>query len=163
MIKFLNKINEIIFFLLNKRTYGFISMSNVVNKNDFKISQKLINENKENIVDLFEKKFANMIGNGFAKSYSAGRMGFYELMKVLKIGNGDEVIVNSGNCAVMINAILNKGAKAVYSDVDINTFGSCPIEIEKKISSKTKMIVAQHSFGIPCKIDAINAPIQIFS
>jgi perosamine synthetase len=155
MIKFLNKINKLIFFLLNKRTYGFISISKVVNKNDFKLSEKLINENEENIVDLFEEKFANMIGNGFAKSYSAGRMGFYELMKVLKIGNGDEIIVNSGNCAVMINAILNKGARAVYSDVDINTFGSCPIEIEKKISSKTKMIVAQHSFGIPCKIDRI--------
>ena len=47
-------------------------------------------------------------------------MGFYELMKTLSIGNGDEVIVISGNCAVMINAILDRGAKPVYSDVDLD-------------------------------------------
>ena len=63
-------------------------------------------------------------------------MGFHELMGTLSIGNGDEVIVNSGNCAVMINAILDLGAKPIYSDVDLDTFGSCPIEIEKKISLK---------------------------
>ena len=40
----------------------------------------------------------------------------------------------------MINAIYDKGAKPIFSDVDLDTFGSCPYEIEKKISGKTKYV-----------------------
>ena len=70
MIKFLNKINKIIFFFSIKQLTVLFQYL-MINKNDL-ISQKLINKNEENIVDLFEEKFANMIGSGFVKSYSAG-------------------------------------------------------------------------------------------
>jgi len=154
-MKFFKKIIKILVLLINKKTFGFISISNIINNEDFVIASELIKANDQLLINSFEKNFANLIGNGYVKSYSAGRMGFHELMKILNIGKGDEVIVNSGNCAVMINAILDRGAKPIYSDVDLYTFGSCPVEIEKKISLKTKIIVAQHSFGIPCKIDRI--------
>lgn len=154
-MKIFKKIIKILVMLTKKKTFGFISISNVINNEDFAIASELIKANDQLLIDSFEKNFSNLIGNGYVKSYSAGRMGFHELMKILNIGNGDEVIVNSGNCAVMINAILDRGANPIYSDVDLDTFGSCPIEIEKKISLKTKIIVAQHSFGIPCKIDRI--------
>ena len=55
----------------------------------------------------------------------------------------------------MVNSIIIVGAKPVYSDIDLNTFGSCPESIKSKISSKTKMIIAQHTLGIPCKIEKI--------
>lgn len=154
-MKILKKIIKILVLLTKKKTFGFVSISNVITNEEFAIASDLIKADDQLLINSFEKKFANLIGNGSVKSYSAGRMGFHELMGTLSIGNGDEVIVNSGNCAVMINAILDLGAKPIYSDVDLDTFGSCPIEIEKKISLKTKMIVAQHSFGIPCKIDKI--------
>lgn len=154
-MKILKKIIKILVLLTKKKTFGFVSISNIITNEEFAIASDLIKADDQLLINSFEKKFANLIGNGSVKSYSAGRMGFHELMGTLSIGNGDEVIVNSGNCAVMINAILDLGAKPIYSDVDLDTFGSCPIEIEKKISLKTKMIVAQHSFGIPCKIDKI--------
>ena len=154
-MRIFNKIIKILVLLTKKNTFGFISISNIFKNKDFAIASELIKVDDQLLINSFEKNFAKLIGSGYVKSYSAGRMGFHELMKTLKIGNEDEIIVNSGNCAVMINAILDIGAKPIYSDVDLDTFGSCPIEIEKKISQKTKMIVAQHSFGIPCKIDAI--------
>ena len=154
-MKILKKIIKILVLLTKKKTFGFVSISNIITNEEFAIASDLIKADDQLLINSFEKKFANLIGNGSVKSYSAGRMGFHELMGTLSIGNGDDVIVNSGNCAVMINAILDLGAKPIYSDVDLDTFGSCPIEIEKKISLKTKMIVAQHSFGIPCKIDKI--------
>ena len=82
-------------------------------------------------------------------------MGFFVLMKVLGIGSGDEVVLCGSTCSVMPNAILKVGAKPVYSDVDKNTFGSCPRSIEACITPNTKLVVAQHSFGIPCDIDVI--------
>lgn len=154
-MKFLNKLTRILASIIERKKFGFISFSGILTHKDNLIASELIISNDQKIVREFEDKFANMIGSGYVKTYSAGRMGFYELMKVLNVGKGDEVIVNSGNCSVMINAIYDKGAKPIFSDVDLDTFGSCPYEIEKKISGKTKMIVAQHSFGIPCKIDLI--------
>jgi len=103
----------------------------------------------------FEKNFADLVGAGQAVSFAAGRMGFYALMKILGIGVGDEVIIQGHTCSVMPNAIWRTKAKPVFSDIDLDTFGSSAEEIEKLVSKNTRMIVAQHSFGIPCEIEAI--------
>jgi perosamine synthetase len=76
-------------------------------------------------------------------------------MKVLEIKKGDEVIIQASNCSVMVNAVLRIGATPVFADIDINTLGTDPKSVRNLITSKTKLIVAQHSFGIPCEIDEI--------
>ena len=70
-------------------------------------------------------------------------------MKILKIGNGDEVIIQASNCSVMVNAVLRIGATPVFADIDINTLGTDPKSVSNLTTSKTKLIGAQHSFGIP--------------
>jgi dTDP-4-amino-4,6-dideoxygalactose transaminase len=55
----------------------------------------------------------------------------------------------------MVNAIWRTGATPVFADIDVNTFGSDAEAIKKKLTSRTKLIVAQHSFGIPCNIREI--------
>ena len=55
----------------------------------------------------------------------------------------------------MANAIIRAGASPVYADIDPETFGSSAKAIKKVLTSQTKMIVAQHSFGIPCDIQPI--------
>jgi dTDP-4-amino-4,6-dideoxygalactose transaminase len=88
-------------------------------------------------------------------AFAAARMAFYALMKTLEIAVGDEVILPGATCAVMVNAVLRVGATPVYADIDPETFGSSAVGIEACITSKTRMIVAQHSFGIPCNIEPI--------
>lgn len=107
------------------------------------------------IVLEFEASFSRLVGDGGAVSYAAGRMGFFDLMRCIGIGAGDEVILLGGTCAVMPNAVLRTGATAVFSDIDPQTFGSSVHGIAKCITARTKMIVAQHSFGIPCDIAPI--------
>ena len=116
-----------------------------------------INDRKSNIetVIKFETKFATQLGTGMAVSLAAGRMAFFALMQALNIGKDDEVILQGHTCSVMPNAVWRIGATPVFADIDPNTFGSSAIEIEKKITPNTKMIVAQHSFGIPCDIEPI--------
>ena len=82
-------------------------------------------------------------------------MGFFALMQIRGIGKGDEVILQGHTCSVMPNAVWRTGATPIYADIDSNTFGSSAIEIDKVITPQTKMIVAQHSFGIPCDIEPI--------
>jgi len=96
-----------------------------------------------------------LIGKGYGISFAAGRMAFFSLLKVLNIGAGDEVILPGFTCSVMPNAIWRTGATPIFADIDIETFGSNAEGIEKKITSHTKLVVAQHSFGIPCKIREI--------
>ena len=88
-------------------------------------------------------------------SYGAGRMGFFEIMKLNKIGENDQIILLGQTCSVMVNAIKRIGATPIYSDIDPETLGSDVNSIRSKITNKTKMIIAQHSFGIPCNIEPI--------
>jgi perosamine synthetase len=135
--------------------FGFIQgHSHLPNESLFKLKQ-LVELDDDKTLQMFEVQFARLIGDGNSASFASGRMGFYVLMQVLGVGIGDEVVLQGATCSVMANAVLRIGAKPVYADIDPNTFGSSATAIRKVISSRTKMIVAQHSFGIPCDIQPI--------
>jgi dTDP-4-amino-4,6-dideoxygalactose transaminase len=107
------------------------------------------------IVAEYERRFAAVTGLGQAVSFAAARMAFYTAMDLLGIGQGDEVLLTGFTCSVMANAVWRKGATPVYADIDAQTFGSDASDITRKITPRTRMIVAQHSFGIPCAIESI--------
>lgn len=107
------------------------------------------------IIDQYEKEMTALIGEGYGMSFAAGRMAFYSVLNALNIGQGDEVILLGFTCSVMVNAVLRTGAKPIFTDIDLETFGSDPKSIKDKITNRTKMVVAQHTFGIPCKIEEI--------
>ena len=156
--KLIYEFSNIVRLISNKPYFGFVNGHSYVSKDETRQMLKLINNSNEvndKLTENFENEFANLIGNGKAVSFAAGRMAFYSYMKILKIGKGDEVIIQASNCGVMINAILRIGATPIFADVDINTMGTDPDSVLKMISSRTKLIVAQHSFGIPCEIDRI--------
>lgn len=142
--------------LLRPRVFGFISPS-------VSLSRKLYIELKEEIirpvdhyVSDFEKAFAKEIGSGECVSFAAGRMAFYSILKALGVGKGDDVLLTGFTCSVMANAVLRTGAKPVYVDIEKDTLGMSPKALGNAITDKTKVIVAQHSFGIPCEIEQIS-------
>ncbi|MBF0300713.1 MAG: DegT/DnrJ/EryC1/StrS aminotransferase family protein [Oligoflexia bacterium] len=112
-------------------------------------------ENHSDVVKEYEEQFEKMIGDGRGTTFASARMAFFSFLKALKIGIGDEVILPGFTCSVMPNAILRIGARPVYVDINKENFAADPNLIKKKISSKTKLIVIQHSFGIPCDIEEI--------
>lgn len=87
-------------------------------------------------------------------------MAFYSLLSHLRIGPGDEVIIPAFTCSVMINAIIKTGATPIFCDIDRETFGTDPESVKKVISEKTKMVIAQHTFGYPCEVDKIKLMAQ---
>ncbi|HXX55681.1 MAG TPA: DegT/DnrJ/EryC1/StrS family aminotransferase [Methanoregula sp.] len=110
---------------------------------------------KEAVTRRYEEKLSALIGPGSGAGFASARMGFYCLMEELGIGKGDEVILPAFTCGVMPNAVLRRGATPVYVNISQETFGSDAGEIERKITPRTRLVVAQHLFGIPCEIDAI--------
>ena len=135
--------------------FGFIRGHSYLSVSDIECLKKLVDTQDSSIVEEFEKSFSLLIGKGSSVSFATGRMGFYALLKLLNVGKGDEVIILGHTCSVMPNAVFRSGAKPIYSDIDPETLGSSAEEIKKVITSNTKLVVAQHSFGIPCRIKAI--------
>ena len=135
--------------------FGFNSCHDKLYLSQLRDAKKLVQKHDIQVINDYEARFIETIGKGYGISIASGRMAFYLLLKHLSIAKGDEVIVVGFTCSVMINAILRVGATPIYSDVSPLTFGSDPKAIEGKISVNTKMIVAQHSFGIPCDIEEI--------
>ena len=96
----------------------------LINSQIIKINRMCAFHTPEKVVQEYEKKFTALIGTGEGLNFAAGRMAFYSLMKVLNIGDGDEVILQGATCSVMPNAVWRIGAKPVFADVDPETFGT---------------------------------------
>jgi perosamine synthetase len=90
-------------------------------------------------------------------SYASGRAALMEILTAIGTKDGDEVIVPGYTCIVTPAAVMAVGARPVYADIDINTLNVRPEAVEGLISSRTRAILAQHTFGIPCDIRSLEA------
>ena len=81
--------------------------------------------------------------------------GFEIAYKYANLKEGDEVIVPSITFIATMAYPLSVGAKLVFADVDPKTLNMDPKDVERKITSKTKMIVPVHIGGYPVDMDPI--------
>jgi len=105
--------------------------------------------------DNFKHKLQNYLNTKNIYLFWKGRVALYAILKALDIKPGDEIIVPAFTCVVVINPILYLGAKPIYVDIDKKTFNMNPEKIEEKITSKTKVILAQNTFGLSSDLDSI--------
>ncbi len=105
----------------------------------------------------FEAEFAKWLSVPYAFSFWKARVAFYAALKSLGVGPGDEVILTGYTCVMNVNPIKYLGAKPVYVDIEPNTFNLNPDLIEARITPRTKVILAQHTYGYPCRMDPILA------
>ena len=78
-------------------------------------------------------------------------------LRVLGIGEGDEVIVPSNTYIATALAVSYVGATPVFVEPDINTYNIDPRKVEAAISSRTKAIMPVHLYGQACSMDKIMA------
>jgi perosamine synthetase len=141
--------------LRNPNQVGFVQGHYYLQAEQVSQLEKCLKSGNEEIVDEFDRQMAALIGPGLGISFAAGRMAFYSLLKALDVGEGDEVILPGFTCSVMPNAVWRTGATPVFADIDQETLGSSADAINRNITRRTRAIVAQHSFGIPCNIKEI--------
>ncbi|RKY37096.1 MAG: hypothetical protein DRP78_02010 [Candidatus Omnitrophota bacterium] len=110
---------------------------------------------EEKVIREFERKFAEHIGVKYAVAVSSGRGAFSLLLKILDIKNGDEVLIPAITHPSIPLVIKNMGAKPIYADVSKDSFVIQADQLEKKVTDKTKVVVATHLFGIPCDVKSI--------
>lgn len=103
----------------------------------------------------FEEAFAATVGASHAVAVSNGTAALHAAVYALGIGPGDEVIVPAMTFAATANCVVYQGGTPVFADVDRDTLLIDPEEIEKKITSRTKAVIAVDYAGQPCDYDRL--------
>lgn len=103
----------------------------------------------------FERQFAAFVGATRAFAFWKGRVAMYAILKSLGVTAGDEVILPGYTCVMDVNPIKYLGARPVYVDIEPVTYNMDGRLLEARITPRTKVIVAQHTYGYPCEMDAI--------
>ncbi len=107
------------------------------------------------MVSRFEEAVAKYAGLDHAVAVSNGTAGLHAAMFVVGVGPGDEVILPPMTFVATANAVLYQGGIPVFSDVRGTDLLIDPLQIEEKITSRTKAIIAVDYAGQPCDYDAL--------
>lgn len=105
----------------------------------------------------FERLVAEFVGVRHAVAVSSGTAALHLLIRGLGIGRGAEVLVPSFTFAASVNAILYESATPVFVDCEPKTYNIDPGDIEHRITSRTRAIMAVDVFGHPAAWDEIES------
>nr|MBP7052515.1 DegT/DnrJ/EryC1/StrS family aminotransferase [Phycisphaerae bacterium] len=102
----------------------------------------------------FEEAFAKHMDAKFALGVTSGTAALDCAVTGLGIGPGDEVIVPAYTWWSDYTCVVHAGALPVFADIDA-TFNLDPKDFERKITPRTKAVIAVHLLGGPCDMDPI--------
>ena len=105
----------------------------------------------------FEREFATLYGVKHCISCANGTDSLYVIMKMLGIGNGDEVITVANSWISSSETISQTGATPVFVDIHPDFYSIDEMLIEAKITPNTKAIMPVHLQGQSCNMDDIMA------
>ena len=104
----------------------------------------------------FEESFAVRVGAGHAVSFSSGTAALHGAAFAAGLKPGDEAIATPMTFAATANCVLYQGATPVFGDVCRDTLNLDPEQVEARITSRTRAILAVDYAGHPAEL----APIQ---
>lgn len=123
----------------------FKKIEKVVRNNDFTLGKN---------VNDFENRIKKLLKANYVVAVGSGTDALMLSLKCLGIKEGDEVITSPYTFYATIGAIVTAGAKPIFVDIN-DDYNLDPLEIEKKITKKTKAILPVHWSGRICEMDEI--------
>jgi dTDP-4-amino-4,6-dideoxygalactose transaminase len=109
------------------------------------------------VVNKFETEFSSLYGVQHVISCANGTDSLYILMKMLGIGQGDEVITAANSWISSSETISQTGARPVFIDAHPDYLSLDETKLEGLITPKTKALIAVHLHGQMCEMDMIRA------
>ena len=106
-------------------------------------------------VKQFEADFARYVGVKHCIGCGNGTDALQLTLLAMGLQKGDEVIVPANSFIATSEAVTAAGGHVVFCDADPQTDNINTREIERKITPKTKVIIAVHLYGKPADMDAI--------
>ncbi len=108
-------------------------------------------------VAAFEKAFAERHRVKHALATTSCTTGLHLMLLAAGIGPGDEVIVPSFTWVSTANVVLYCGATPVLADVSTETYNLDPEDVRRRITPRTKAVIAVHLFGLCADMPALQA------
>ena len=102
-----------------------------------------------------ERGFAEWLPSEGAFAFASGRGALYAILQAFGIQKDDEVLLQAYTCVAVPEPVLWVGAVPVYVDIQRETFNMSPDDLQKKISPKSKVLIIQHTFGLPSELEPL--------
>jgi 8-amino-3,8-dideoxy-alpha-D-manno-octulosonate transaminase len=102
-------------------------------------------------VETFERRFASYMGVKRAQAVTSGTAALKTALAALGVGPGDEVITQGFTFIATFEAIIEAGAVPVPAEID-HTLNMDPVDLERKITDRTKAVIPVHMLGSPARI-----------
>jgi len=97
--------------------------------------------------EALERDVASYVGARYAVGCNSGTDALHLPLVAAGIGAGDEVIVPAFTFFATAEAVSHTGATPVFADIDPGSFNLCVDSLSRKITEKTRAVIAVHLFG----------------
>jgi perosamine synthetase len=105
----------------------------------------------------FETAFAERHQVRHAVAFANGTTALAAIFLACGIGPGDEVIVPSMTFISSATSVLHVGSLPVFADIHPDTFNIDPGDVARRVTERTKAILAVHYGGHPADMDELRA------
>lgn len=109
------------------------------------------------LVQALEEMWCGYYGSRHAVSVNSATSGLFAALGALGVGFGDEVIVSPSTMTACAVGPLIYGAIPVFADIEEKTGALDPVDVERRITARTKAIIVVHQYGIPADMDPLMA------
>jgi len=106
-------------------------------------------------VAAIEEEMARFCEARYAVAVASGTDALVLSLRAAGVGPGDEVIVPAFSFIATAGAVTALGAQPIFADIHPDTFNLAPPELPRRVSPKTKAIVAVHLYGLPADMEPI--------
>jgi dTDP-4-amino-4,6-dideoxygalactose transaminase len=106
---------------------------------------------------LFTERFQQVCPVKYVQTCSSGTAAIHIAVAAAGIGLGDEVITSPITDMGTVIGVLYQQAVPVFADLGPGTYNLDVADVEKRITPRTKAIIAVHLTGNPCDLDALKA------
>ena len=106
-------------------------------------------------IEKFETHLAQYIGRKYCITFNSGTSAGHAALIALGINAKSEVLVPSFTFISTANWPLMVQSSPKFVDIETQTYGMDPEDLDTKISKKTEAVIPIHYGGLPCKIDEI--------
>jgi dTDP-4-amino-4,6-dideoxygalactose transaminase len=103
----------------------------------------------------FEELLADATGTAHAVAVSSGTAALHVAVLAMGIGEGDEVLVPAYTFPATANVVALAGGRPVLVDVDPVTMNVDPEDCARRVSARTKAVLAVHLFGRPARLEEL--------
>ncbi|EHM09343.1 putative PLP-dependent enzyme possibly involved in cell wall biogenesis [Thermanaerovibrio velox DSM 12556] len=111
-------------------------------------------------VKAFEDEFASYLGVPHAVGCASGSDALLLALMAIGVGPGDEVITTPFTFFASTSCISRLGARAVYVDVDMDTYNMRMDMVMDAVTPRTKAVLPVHIFGQMCPLEEIASELK---